>query len=162
MDLDEKKSRKKMYSKPNKNSKLQVPSSKTGFLSSKLGLKSTSSSSMNQDEPLEDIYHHNPDERILIFRRHSNYSYFGEEDIMRMRNRSCNAVCTKDCELYTLDKIVHWKSNNRNWKTSSNKSTLLSSTRSVTVCWRKRAETQKTRRTCSKSTATSLSWRWTD
>lgn len=106
MDLDEKKSRKKMYSKPNKPKGQTVQIKQASSLASKLGLRSTSSSSMMQEEPLEDMYHHNPEERILIFRRHGNYSYFGEEDIMRMRNRSCNAVCTKDCELYTLDKIV--------------------------------------------------------
>ena len=33
------------------------------------------------------------------------YSYFGEEDIIKKGPRSFSAVCINDCEFYTLDKI---------------------------------------------------------
>ena len=57
------------------------------------------------EDRIEDIYHHNPADKIMIFRKHINYSYFGEEDIIKKKSRSCNAVCTTDCEMYTLDKV---------------------------------------------------------
>ena len=41
----------------------------------------------------------------MIFRKHGSYSYFGEEDIIKKKSRSCNAVCVTDCEMYTLDKV---------------------------------------------------------
>jgi hypothetical protein len=53
---------------------------------------------------LEDIYEESPEQKILIFRKHGAFAYFGEEDIIKVKNRSCNAVCIEDCELYTLDK----------------------------------------------------------
>lgn len=81
-----------------KKSNFPIGKSKTG--------KESSRFSLAMDSGLEEIYEPNPEEKVLVFRKHTKHSYFGEEDIIKMKQRSYNAVCTEDCDMYTLDKIV--------------------------------------------------------
>lgn len=43
--------------------------------------------------------------KILVFRKHGEFSYFGEEDIVKRKPRGYFAFCSSDCEVLTLDKI---------------------------------------------------------
>ena len=54
----------------------------------------------------EEVFRKTGDQQVMVMRNLITYSYFGEEDILKKKSRSYNAVCTSDCELYTLDKIV--------------------------------------------------------
>lgn len=55
---------------------------------------------------LDDEFDESNDQKLMVVRKHGNYSYFGEEDIIKKQSRKYNAVCLRDCELYTLDKLV--------------------------------------------------------
>lgn len=46
-----------------------------------------------------------PAPKILIFRKHGEFSYFGEEDIIKKKPRGYFAFCSSDCDILTLDKI---------------------------------------------------------
>lgn len=74
----------------NKNKDLRSPSKMAGS---------------KREIPNATVYEKDPLEQLLIFRHMRNFSYFGEEDIIKRKPRTYTAVCITDCEFFTLDKI---------------------------------------------------------
>lgn len=68
-------------------------------------LKPTASTPGKRDLNTTSMYQRDSFEQLLVFRKLKDFSYFGEEDIIKKKARSFSAVCSTDCEFYTLDKI---------------------------------------------------------